>query len=253
MSAEVFRSQQESLSASFRVIVPDLRGHGDSGTVAPGQGIETLSEDLVALLQHLELDSVVLVGWSMGAMVGWGIIRQARERVAAMVVVDMVPRILSDESWPFGIKQGKDASVFQRAIAQMSDNWPDYTRIFVPRIFAANGSDQHDLIDSICRIASRNHAESMAILWRSMAEQDFRSMVRELDLPVLVIYGRHSQLYRPAAARWLADALPRATLVEFSQSGHAPSVEEPEYFNQVLSDFVRGLTPGDAPNPATLH
>lgn len=239
MRGKYFREQVAGLSPRYRCIVPDLRAHGESGPLQPGQGITALAEDIAELMAHLDIANVTLVGWSMGAMVCWSLMQLgAANRVSGIVSIDMVPKILSDSQWPFGLRKG-DKSVFAHAVARMTTDWPAFTRNFVPRIFA-RGSDAQskNIVAEMVADAEKNDPESMARLWMSLAEQDFREQLGGLEKPCLVTYGRQSKLYREEASLWLAAKLPDARAVAFSKSGHAPHLEEPDKFNSEIMAFV---------------
>ncbi len=240
MRGEFFEKQVADLSARFRLVVPDFRGHGDSSHLVDGQDLPTLVADVTELIVSLDLSQVILVGWSMGAMVAWGVARgEATSRVSGLVTIDMVPRLLNDESWDFGLREGRDASVFSKAVDRMRSNWPGFTKIFVPRIFAAGrAAERKQMIDQMMDVVEQNHPESMAHLWMSMVGQDFRPGLAAIDVPTLVIYGKQSQLYSEEASEWLAAELPNARRVGFADSGHAPHLEEPDLFNQEIEKFA---------------
>lgn len=241
MQSTYFKAQIAALSPQFRVVVPDLRGHGQSSHLEDGQGLPTLVDDVAELLVHLDLSQALVVGWSMGAMVTWGLLQHKESaRVSALVSIDMVPRILNDEAWTFGLRVGSDASVFSGVVKRMLADWPRFTRIFVPRIFAhESGAQQQALVDWMVAETEDNHPPSMAQLWMSIGDQDFRKDLVNLQLPTLIIFGRRSQLYRPEASEWLADNIANATRVGFANSGHAPHLEEPDLFNREIESFAR--------------
>ncbi len=238
MGGTAFEHQHRDLSARFRVVSLDLRGHGGSSPLAVGQGLDTLGLDLVELLAALDLDEAVLVGWSLGAMVCWEALARAPQRIAALVVIDMVPRLLNDEGWKLGLRAGSDAGVFAASIARMRRDWPAYTRVFVPRIFARDGARTAALIEQACALAAGNDPESMARLWAAMVETDYRDRLPGIRVPTLIVHGERSQLYRPAAARALAAAIPGAREVGFADSGHSPHLEQPELFNRTIEEFA---------------
>lgn len=236
-----FNLLTDQLASQFRIIAPDFRGHGQSDPLAPGQDLRRLSQDVAELADALKLENLVVVGWSMGAMVLWGAWPALRDRLAGCVVIDMVPRLLNDASWQYGLRNGEDAGVFDRSVSHMRSDWEAYTRLFVPRIFKPH-ADQEPELDSAIKTAQSSHPDSMAQLWRSMAEQDFRSDLAHFDVPTLVVNGRHSQLYKAEAADWLARQLPDAERAEMNHSGHAPVLEEPEQLQELIAHFVRKLT-----------
>lgn len=240
MQGKFFDQQLATLSSNFRVVVPDLRGHGQSSPLTDGQGLSTLVDDVSELLVDLELSEVILVGWSMGAMVAWGVMQGSNAvRIAGLVTIDMVPRLLNDTAWQYGLRDGQDASVFTPATKRMTDDWPSFTRFFVPRIFARGRQDERQaLADQIINETDHNDARSMARLWMSMAEQDFRGVLSSIKVPALVIHGRLSQLYSEAANDWVAKQMPNARRVEFANSGHAPHFEEPKKFSREIKKFA---------------
>jgi pimeloyl-ACP methyl ester carboxylesterase len=240
MRGEFFREQQAALSSRFRVVVPDLRGHGGSSHLEDGQGLPTLIDDVAELLASLDLSQTILIGWSMGAMVAWGVMqRKEAERVSGLVTIDMVPRLLNDNNWKFGLREGQDAGVFSGAVGRMLADWPGFTRILVPRIFARGHEAQREtLTDWLVRETEKNHPESMAQLWLSMVDQDFREELAHIDVPALVAYGAHSQLYSAEASEWVANKIPNARRVGFANSGHAPHLEEPDLFNREIETFA---------------
>ena len=240
MQGQFFDQQFAALSPDFRVVVPDLRGHGRSSSVLQGQNLSTLVDDVNELLINLKLSESMLIGWSMGAMVAWSVMQgAAADRIAGLVTIDMVPRLLNDTDWKFGLRDGRDASVFSPVAKRMVEDWPGFTRFFVPRIFAAGHSDERKAIaDRIVNETEKNDPESMARLWMSMANQDFRSSLSKIDTPALVVHGAQSQLYSEAANAWVADQMPNARRVAFADSGHAPHIEEPDRFNREIKKFA---------------
>jgi pimeloyl-[acyl-carrier protein] methyl ester esterase len=240
MRRDYFAPQVRALAGSYRCIVPDLRGHGASSPVAEGQGLETLTGDLAELLCSLDLQDVTLVGWSMGAMLCWDLMHGPEAgRVSGLVSIDMVPRLLNEGAWLFGLRNGDGAEVFNGAVESMRRHWGAFTRIFVPRIVAKGQEErQRELLRRIVSDTRGNDPESMARLWTSMACQDFRELLQDIQVPCLVTYGALSKLYRVEASHWLLQRLPHALGVRFEHSGHAPHLEEPDRFNEELCAFL---------------
>ena len=247
MRGEFFKDQVAAFSTRFRTVVPDLRGHGDSSYLEDGQGFSTLVDDVAELLASLNLSRTMLVGWSMGAMVSWGLMqRKEASHISSLVTIDMVPRLLNNHNWTYGLRDGEDAAVFSGVVARMLADWPGFTRIFVPRIVARGMETKRQiLVDWIIKETENNHPESMARLWQSMASEDFQSSLASIKIPSLVTYGAHSQLYRAEASEWVAGQLPNARLLGFSDSGHAPHLEEPDLFNREIEIFAEqtGIEP----------
>lgn len=244
MRRQVFQPQIEALQADFRIIAPDLRGHGSSSHIEDGQGIDTLADDLIELLDHLDLDEVIFVGWSMGAMVAWDALqRPGGERIAGIVSIDMVPRILNDVDWQHGLRDGKDASVFDKDIEKMLEDWGTYTQRYMPKIFGRDkGEESIPMIEAMTELTRENDPESMVRLWRSISEQDFREEVQSLTVPSLIVHGALSHLYSDEASEWMEQNVPNSRRVVFTNSGHAPHLEEADRFNKEIRKFAADIS-----------
>lgn len=240
MSGDLFVPQIEALAGRFRVVVPDLRGHGQSSRLDPADGLSQLADDLEALLYHLDLDDAILCGWSMGAMVAWDhLLRHRGGRIAGLVVIDMSPRVANDEHWTLGTLGGRDEADAVHMMADMRSDWYGFCSRFVPRIFAENADAA--LIGAALAAARANDPASMAQLWGSMIQQDFRASLPRIELPTLIVTGARSQLYSSGTGTWLQGASTRAQRAELAHSGHAPHLEEPARFNRLIQDFSEEL------------
>jgi pimeloyl-[acyl-carrier protein] methyl ester esterase len=240
VNGALFEPQLSALASRYRVIVPDLPGHGTSGPVAEGAGLSVLSDAIAELLGHLELKQVCLVGWSLGAMVSWDLLqRHQPEAISRLVCIDMVPCLSNETDFPHGLIEPRGEDVFKKHAQLIKDLWPGYTDKMVPRIFRPDDSDHtRALISWAGRVARRNDPVSLGNVWQAMGKADLRSALAGISIPTLVIAGHHSQLYGAAAGQWVAERIAGAQLVIFEHSGHAPQLEEPERFNQLLAEFA---------------
>lgn len=245
-SGRFFENTAASLANDFHLIIPDLRGHGGTPVGAGEATIEQLADDLDTMIQALELDGAVALGWSMGALVLWRMIeRHGTGGLAGMIVEDMSPRILNGPGWSLGMANGLDADASARAVTAMRADWPAYARAFAPHMFARGRSQQDpELVDYVVDRLMGRAAEDMAALWASMAQQDLRPALPAITIPVLVTYGERSQAYGPETSQYLVDTLPDASLQGFARSGHTPHLEEPEEFTRAISRFAQRVQAG---------
>lgn len=249
--AGFFPAQIDALSRLFRVISLDLRGHGRSRAAGGTLSIDRLARDLIDLADHLDLRDMLVVGWSMGAMVLWrALLDGLMARAAGMVVIDMAPRVINDGDWSLGLRGSHPAKSTQAAAAAMAQNWPAVAPRVAGRIFAEGRKDEQAALRAWAAAAvADNDPVAMAALWMSLTAQDFRADLPRLTLPVLVTHGLLSRLYSDATAAMLAALLPHATIAGFARSGHAPHLEEPEAFNQTLIQFAATLPPAGQGGP----
>lgn len=245
-SSVFFEDLAGRLADSFCVVVPDLRAHGGTAAGDLPLDIETLADDLHELTVALDLDNVLLLGWSMGAMVAWSMIaRHGAGRLAGLVVEDMTPRVLNDETWSLGISIGLDAAGSRRAVSMMQADWAAYAEAFAPRLFARDRrAADAALVAEAAAELRRCDGAAMADLWNSMTAQDMRPLLPSIHLPVLVAHGALSEVYGPETSRYLVETLPDARDAEFRRSGHAPHLEQPEEFAQAVTEFARRVQAG---------
>lgn len=237
MAHSGFFHGQDRLADAFRLIAVDLRAHG--GSRAPGQhpAVAQLADDVAALCQHLGLEGVIGVGWSLGGSILWDLLSgPARNRFAGGVIVDMTPRVENGPDWPLGLAADH---VAQRSAAMAAD-FPAFAAAAGRAIFADAERNRGDA-EWAAEEFQKNDPEAIGALWQSLAREDYRDRLPRIDTAMLVAHGARSHLYGPATAEYIAAAMPNARRIQFDQSGHSPHIEQPDLFNQILTDFAASL------------
>lgn len=116
-SAKAFCNNIPALSQHYQVIAVDLRGHGESGKPTYGYRISRLAMDVWQLLEHLDLQDVVLLGWSMGCSVIWSYWDLFRShRLSKLILVDEPPLCLVNESNPDGFADNQALEALKASI-----------------------------------------------------------------------------------------------------------------------------------------
>jgi len=262
--ARFFENQVRSLEAEFRVVVPDLRGHGASSALPEGDEIHTLACDVQQLLEHLDLKDVVICGWSMGSMVLWDLLLKiGSDRIERCVVIDMTPKLENDSDWVFGLLHKPRPYVTAGKREVDKSIWNAACESFLPKIYAKGTSSATEAngqlkagFDWAIEQARKCDPDSMYRLWNNLLSMDFRDCMSKLKFPVLLLYGEQSQLYGSGTSAWLDEHLPQARRIAFAHSGHALHLEESEKFNKEVAAFanagggshVRNNTPAGEPH-----
>jgi non-heme chloroperoxidase len=237
MSSEFFREQVGPLSEDHRVVTLDFRGHGQSPACDHGHTVAQYARDVHALIEHLELDDVVLVGWSMGSIVIWQYLRQyGLHRLAAQIVISQGPSDLKRDDWPLGML---DLAELAELCDAIQDDMAAAFADFAPAMFA-EPLDEASRAFVLHEILHCRPTTATSILL-SQTLPDARAVVADLALPTLLVWGRDEKLMPVASGEWLRDHIPGSELHVFEASGHCPMLEEPGRFNELVAEFVARL------------
>lgn len=236
---QFFQTQIDALKKDARCIVPDLPGHGETGGRLP-LSIASAADALYAALAERELEDIVLVGWSMGALVAYALIeRYGTDRISRLVAVDMSPKVLNTGDWANGTLNGLNADLNRHVLEGMVADWPKLPGRIARRLFADGRDPAPGLIAYARKEIAASDPEMLRPMWASLTAQDFRPLLKTCPVPFHLAAGLKSQLYGTGVHDWHAANVPDYHFHAFEDSGHAPHMEEPEKFNELLRDLVR--------------
>ncbi|MBO1074657.1 bifunctional 3-oxoadipate enol-lactonase/4-carboxymuconolactone decarboxylase PcaDC [Roseomonas marmotae] len=215
----------ETLRQSFRVIRPDLRGHGLS-SVPPGPYfIGEMAQDMLALLDALDIRGAHVAGVSIGGMVAQAMAGAAPERVRGLVLVDTALAIPPAELW-----RGRAATARGEGMAPLVE--AVVARWVTP---AALNSPVAQGLRAMLR---RTDPEGYAGAAEAIAAADLTGMTRTLRQPTLVLVGDGDVATPLASAEALRDAIPGARLEVIAGAAHIPMAEQPQAVTEAMLRFL---------------
>lgn len=271
LKSDLWVHQLTDLAARHRVVAVDLRGHGRSvpgsaGFRAPGeQGdpsevVETartaaagegapavvrLATDVQSVVDALDLRDALLVGHSMGGMVAMQLLarmgdeeRHRRFRGVALVSTSAGPYVTMP-GWSRFARLAAPASSRALLVAERvgGTSLPaEDLRWWMTRL----GFGPEPVPAQVRFVEQLHRAAPMGTLGQlvaSLALFDLSAELGEIDLPALVVVGSRDRLTSLRHARRMADALPRAELVELPRCGHMPMLERRNEFSRLLEEF----------------
>lgn len=232
-----FSGQAALARRGWRVIAPDHAGHGLSRRLpgAAGANIGRLAADAAALIAHLGLEDVVVLGWSLGATAAWRLMQDHPEvPLAAVAAIDMTPRLQSAPDWPHGLRGGYSADQAEQMAIRVQQDWPGLAPAVAADLWAAGSTPPPAAAELVACGQRGCDPLALASLWRDMAAQDLRQALRHARLPLLLLHGERSRLYGPAVAAAVGALNPAARQCSIAAAGHSPHLERPAAFNAAL-------------------
>lgn len=232
-----FEPQLTGLSNEYRTVAFDYRGHGRSSKTEQGHTVPQYAHDLHAFLEQRCLDDVVLVGWSLGALVSWEYVDQfGTGRLRAMVDVDMEASRFQWEDYEHGTTNLEALTALLFRV--QTDHLSLIEQITERILKDLPSAEMRTLIfDEL----SRTPPLVMSAILFDCTMRDYRNVLPTVNVPTLVCAGVDEKWRTVAAVKHVAELIPDARFELFKESGHCLTIEEPERFNQVVKNFVESL------------
>jgi len=203
------------LSQHWRVICPDLPGHGAS----PRTG----KLDLDRLVEAIAFNAprrATYLGWSLGGLVAMELARRLPQRVERLVLMATTPRFLNGPGWPCGVAPDVLESFGTGLAADYRKTVRDFLTLQV-----RGDSHATELLRTLRRRVFA-HGEpdprALAQCLEVLAISDLRPGLAQITQASLVMAGEHDRLCPAEASRRLATALPHAELSVIEGAAHAP-------------------------------
>jgi 3-oxoadipate enol-lactonase len=222
------------LASRYSVILPDLRGHGDSGV---GEGPATMAKhaaDLVKICDQENLGRAVFAGISIGGYILFEFWRRFRGRVAGLVLCNT--RAQADSP------QGR-ASRLQTAADVLEKGTEPFVDGLLPRLIGRTTQQTRpDRLAQARAMAMKMSPEDVSLVQRGMAERpDSVEMLKTINVPVLVIAGEEDVVTPVADAEFMRQIVPGAQLKVIPRAGHFAVWEQPEEAGRLLRQFLDSL------------
>jgi 3-oxoadipate enol-lactonase len=233
------------LARRFRVIAPDLRGHGHGIRAATPFALEDAADDVIALADALAVDRFIPVGYSLGGPIAQLLWRWHPDRISGLVMC--------------ATSSSFRATPFEYALFAMLPGLEQISRFF-PEVIARR----------IIALVARPYLEACGFAAWALNElllRDPRAVVQgavalgthsvegwiqEIDVPTSVVVHTRDQLVPPARQQALAAAIPGAR-VHFVEADHFAVVRDPQVFVPTLVRAIRDVTAASAPKADVMR
>jgi pimeloyl-ACP methyl ester carboxylesterase len=223
------------LKRHFQLLLPDLAGHGESKPVA---GVLSLGTLLAALEQVLDAmpwrdAPLVLAGNSLGAWMAMLYAQKYPQRVTRVILIDGGP-----------IENVSEIGI-------MPKNREEARRTFDAVLDPATPRPPNFVLDDLVRVSNAGPiSRLLAAGAEDMSKYLLEDKLATFQLPVDLIWGASDRLVPLDYAKKLQSQLPHCTLTVIERCGHAPQLERPQQFTQVI---LQMLAPDPSRAPATAQ
>jgi len=227
---EFWLSAAQAISTRYRLILPDLRGHGDS---SPGEGPASMEKHATDILRICDQEAVgraAFAGVSIGGYVMFEFWRRYRERVTVLALCNTRPQAETAESRVARLKTAAD--VLERGTEPFIES-------MVPKVFGKTTiANRPDLVDAAKRMMRKMSPNAVNLVQRGMADRpDSSPTLKTINVPTLIL-GADEDVASPLAdAELMRQSVARADLEVIPRAGHYAIFEQPQQAGAILRKF----------------
>jgi len=218
-----------ALSAEFRVLRLDLRGHGRSGHIEGALTIDDFVRDVVDVLDACAVPAAHIVGFSLGGMIAQGIALRHADRVRRLVLLSAVAGRTAEERERV---QSRLKILKEQGVAAITGAAQE--RWFTPEFIARNP----DLVARRMQQLRENHGPSYAAAYTVFSTTDLGDQLHAIHAPTLVATGEHDAGSNTRMARYMHEQIAGSQLRILPVLRHSILVEAPELVTRLVSDFL---------------
>ncbi|MBY4892780.1 3-oxoadipate enol-lactonase [Rhodobacteraceae bacterium N5(2021)] len=221
--------QIASLTARYKVLRYDTRGHGGSDTPGAMATFADLNGDVIALMDHFKIEKAAFMGLSMGGMTGMGLAVDHADRITRVVCADA----RADAPEPFranwdariaAIEAGGLEAIVDGTLASwLTEDWR-----------AANP----DRVAQIRAMVLANDPQGYIACCHALKGLDCLRRLPEAKVPILFVGGDQDMGAAPAVMQAMADATPGGVYTQIPNAAHVANINAPEAFNAAIAEFL---------------
>jgi 3-oxoadipate enol-lactonase len=222
------------LAARYRVVMPDLRGHGDSEV---GEGPATMEKhagDIARVMDAADIGRAPLIGVSIGGYALFEFWRRFRGRVAALGLCNTKAPADGPEAKAGRLQAAKD--VLDRGTEQFFEG-------MVPKVFGTSSRElRPDLVEGALGMMRKMSANAVAQVQRGMAERpDSMDTLKTINVPALLVTGDEDSATGVNEAELMRQHIAGSQMKVISKAGHYAAWEQPEQMSRLLRQFLDRL------------
>lgn len=228
---DLWKPAAQALTARYRVILPDLRGHGDSSIGDDPAVMEKQAEDLRRVLDNEQVGRSPFVGVSIGGYVLFEFWRRHSSRVQALVLCNTKAQADTAEA---------RAARLQAAAEVIERGTEPFFESMLPKLMGKTTQRMRpDLVEGALRMMRKMSAQGVASVQRGMAERpDSVETLKTINVPTLLLTGDEDILTGTGEAELMRRYIRGSEMNVIPKAGHYSPWEQPEEVGKLLRGFL---------------
>ncbi len=228
----MWTAQVEAFEQTHRVIVPDLRGFGESSVASDVMSMARFADDLQECLSQRGVNSPVTVcGLSMGGYIAFELFRRWRPLVERLILCDT--RAAADSEAARKVRYETAERVLQEGGDFLAEAMLE--KLFSPKTLAK----KKEIVEQTRQVIRQTSPEGIAAALKGMAiREDATPRLSEIEVPTLLIVGSDDAITPPAEMKLMEQQIPDARLCVVADAGHLAPLENPNIVNQSIREWL---------------
>jgi pimeloyl-ACP methyl ester carboxylesterase len=227
----------QALTSRYKLILPDLRGHGDSDLGEGPAMMNNHAADIARVLDHAEVGRAAFAGVSIGGYILFEFWRRLRGRVAALALINTKAGADSPDARAARLKTADD--VMERGTE------PFFASMLPKLLGKTTHATRPDLVDRALQMMRKMSPEDVAMVQRGMAERpDSGATLKGINVPTLIVTGDEDIMTGIPEADFMHQNISGSQIKVISKAGHYSAWEKPEEVGLVLRQFFDSVHGG---------
>jgi pimeloyl-ACP methyl ester carboxylesterase len=220
-----------AFESTYRLILPDLRGHGESEIGEGPALMQKHAGDIVRVLDEANIGKAVFVGCSIGGYIVFEFWRRFRSRVTALALCDTRPQADNSEARANRLKAA--AAVLEQGTEQFLDS-------MIPKFIGRTTiSTRPDLVEGARAMMRQMSPEDISQVQQGMAARaDSVADLRTIDVPTMIVIGEEDGFSTVADGELMRQNIEGSELKVIPKAGHYAPWEQPEAVGAILRRFL---------------
>ena len=228
---EFWNPAAAAFESNYRLILPDLRGHGDSGIGEGPALMQKYASDIARVLDAAGIGRAVFIGCSIGGYILFEFWRRFRARVTALAICDSRPQ--ADNAEARANRLNAAAAVLEQGTEQFLDT-------MIPKLMGRTTvATRPDLVEGARAMMRKMSAEDISLVQQGMAARpDSVADLKSINVPTLIVTGEEDVLSTVADSELMRQNIAGSQLKVIPKAGHYAPWEQPEAVGKVLRQLL---------------